>query len=923
MNTKPAASVKLINLEHTYSGRPELPSATTQPAGLNLRYTYEREGAVVLTPIHAGNYSVKAEVLDSNFSGLASGTLVIKRATVPIKLGGLDRKYTGTACHAVASVAYGLTAHLQYRRDGRLVDAPIDTGNYQVTATVDAPNYYATVTCTMVIRKTQTLAPVPRANGSPTVVVPAEAKANPVASAAPVSDTLDYNGAAVHKVVSTAFGYTSGALADAGPAEEIRQKASQDAHQKAKVPKSPRKPRKARLEKPARKQVEKESEAVAKTDAPPGNAGNGKSAGPVAPFHPPGTEEVGASTVQETGAPAARPAAFSAVPIVMTAKKWLSAFRNGKEPVTGQTATTWVTTTEAPVAPPPEAAPPTEAPVTPPAAAPVALVADVSAAQFEATPAATHWPEPAATAAPAVAPVSAGPIPIASDEDADVQATGRSPEEAAPEVADVAPSPIDTAPVGPSTVSSANLPDRLRSAQTAGNPLYCDDAAYVQSNTACPAASEQPPASSPGPAAKAVITDMTLAPMPEAENTHHRSKAVITDLTLGPMTEAERTKPGLSPASKEHGEPSGSHKSGAMGPEGLLQPSELASMLAESAVLPSEPDALSQAAANADTVSMVPPELLANVTDAPAQPPAHRAEIPVGDDEALDFAPTSHPTIGSASQALEPPITAVENSPVVQVDARIVIEGRTVTYDEKPHPATGRVTGVGADENKDLMYLLGLYYKSDASTLGLLAPVEVGNYQVWATFVGNDYYKAVGLYDTGKRIVIEPSESSLDFDAPTAAEPALPASSAPSVVSASSATSTPATDSQTSAPALASTGPAVTAFSALTDLQVPRQTGMLRIAGKITAGGAIPSGSVSITINFITHSAPILRNGSFSATGAFNTVSLEAGTYPIVFRYEGNADFPPATGSSTLTITEQQRSPARGPVQLHRRTWEL
>ena len=76
---KAAATVTLTpgSLAQTYTGSPLPVTSTTSPAGLNVTYTYNGSSTV---PSAAGSYAVVATINDPNYTGTASGTLVISKA---------------------------------------------------------------------------------------------------------------------------------------------------------------------------------------------------------------------------------------------------------------------------------------------------------------------------------------------------------------------------------------------------------------------------------------------------------------------------------------------------------------------------------------------------------------------------------------------------------------------------------------------------------------------------------------------------------------------------------------------------------------------------------------------------------------------------------------------------------------------------
>jgi hypothetical protein len=72
---KATATVTLGDLAQDYDGTPKAATATTNPAGLAVDFTYDGSATV---PASIGSYAVIATVNDSNYQGSANGTLEIK-----------------------------------------------------------------------------------------------------------------------------------------------------------------------------------------------------------------------------------------------------------------------------------------------------------------------------------------------------------------------------------------------------------------------------------------------------------------------------------------------------------------------------------------------------------------------------------------------------------------------------------------------------------------------------------------------------------------------------------------------------------------------------------------------------------------------------------------------------------------------------
>jgi hypothetical protein len=75
---KATATVTLGSLAPTYTGSPLPATATTGPAGLSVGFTYNGSATA---PTAAGSYIVVATIVSANYSGSATGTLAIAKAT--------------------------------------------------------------------------------------------------------------------------------------------------------------------------------------------------------------------------------------------------------------------------------------------------------------------------------------------------------------------------------------------------------------------------------------------------------------------------------------------------------------------------------------------------------------------------------------------------------------------------------------------------------------------------------------------------------------------------------------------------------------------------------------------------------------------------------------------------------------------------
>ncbi len=96
---KATATIALGSLNPTYDGTVRSASATTSPSGLPVAFTY------VGGRINAGSYDVSASIADNNYTGSASGTLIIGKAAPTVVVNPYSVTYDGLPHSAtVASI---------------------------------------------------------------------------------------------------------------------------------------------------------------------------------------------------------------------------------------------------------------------------------------------------------------------------------------------------------------------------------------------------------------------------------------------------------------------------------------------------------------------------------------------------------------------------------------------------------------------------------------------------------------------------------------------------------------------------------------------------------------------------------------------------------------------------------------------------
>ena len=185
-----ATTVTLGSLSATYDGTAHAATVVTNPAGVSVSLTYNGS---TTTPTAAGSYTVQATVTDPNYTGSATGTLVIAKATATVVLSGLSATFDGNPHAATATTTPGgLNVTLTY---GGSSTAPTAAGSYTVVATINDANYAGTATGTLVIAKNTAGASITLGSLSATYNGSARA-ATATTTPAGLAVTFTYNGSA-------------------------------------------------------------------------------------------------------------------------------------------------------------------------------------------------------------------------------------------------------------------------------------------------------------------------------------------------------------------------------------------------------------------------------------------------------------------------------------------------------------------------------------------------------------------------------------------------------------------------------------------------------------------------------------------------------------------------------------------------------
>jgi hypothetical protein len=98
----------------------------------------------------------------------------------------------------------------------------------------------------------------------------------------------------------------------------------------------------------------------------------------------------------------------------------------------------------------------------------------------------------------------------------------------------------------------------------------------------------------------------------------------------------------------------------------------------------------------------------------------------------------------------------------------------------------------------------------------------------------------------------------------------------------------------------AGSGTSATSFSSLSAPTISYGQSSVVLGGLISAGSAIPTGNVKITLNGVTQSAVINPNNGYFAA-VFDPSELPVGSYTLQYSYAGNSTYSATTSSTTLT----------------------
>ncbi|MBL9186612.1 MAG: immunoglobulin domain-containing protein [Opitutaceae bacterium] len=143
---KAPATVALGGLGQIYDGTPRAVTATTSPAGLGVVLTYDGSATA---PTNAGSYAVVATIADANYTGSATGALLVAKAAATIAFSNTTQTYDGTPkAVTLTTTPAGIPTSVIYAGSATV---PTNAGSYAVAASITDPNYSGSAAGTLTI----------------------------------------------------------------------------------------------------------------------------------------------------------------------------------------------------------------------------------------------------------------------------------------------------------------------------------------------------------------------------------------------------------------------------------------------------------------------------------------------------------------------------------------------------------------------------------------------------------------------------------------------------------------------------------------------------------------------------------------------------------------------------------------------------
>jgi hypothetical protein len=142
------AIIRFENKVTTWDGSNKQITVKTYPPNLSYDITYDGD---TILPVEPGIYSVEATITDPQYSGNASGSFTIEKATASIAISNTEFTYDGTPKSITPTTTpSGLNVDVTYNGSPTL---PVNTGEYLVLASINDAHYSGSSTDTLVITK--------------------------------------------------------------------------------------------------------------------------------------------------------------------------------------------------------------------------------------------------------------------------------------------------------------------------------------------------------------------------------------------------------------------------------------------------------------------------------------------------------------------------------------------------------------------------------------------------------------------------------------------------------------------------------------------------------------------------------------------------------------------------------------------------
>lgn len=145
---KATATLSISNTTQIYDGAEKSVIIKTQPADLSTEVIYN---GLTALPTNAGGYEIEVSINDDNYTGTASATLRIQKATATVVIGNRTQIFDGKSKEiTVITDPIDLPTLVTYNASTKL---PINAGVYEVEAVVGDDNYEATISGMLEIQK--------------------------------------------------------------------------------------------------------------------------------------------------------------------------------------------------------------------------------------------------------------------------------------------------------------------------------------------------------------------------------------------------------------------------------------------------------------------------------------------------------------------------------------------------------------------------------------------------------------------------------------------------------------------------------------------------------------------------------------------------------------------------------------------------